>query len=294
MLNKTRPYLLPIIFVSLFSSVFSMNTKINDSFIKNIDIEKIKEKEIFYKNLFDPKRKLKIAAIVSTGVFSTILFSYMGFKCWSKKFPKTTDNSSTEKIDLENEIEKHYQEKSERKKSILKTVKHSSVKGAGKGIVAFITIYIAYDILNPAKNALINFFKSSDKEHFQRIILNLSSSLKQLQELFTLENGECYKEEIIDHYNFFIENVENFLAIISATSTKKINTIGKYQSINSEQRLTYKNVFKFSENLNTVLNESNNIFFDESMANQILRDFKQINNQIFRSIKLTKTVIYES
>lgn len=314
MLNKIKLHLLPIIIIFLFSCILVTKAETKTYYVQKIDIEKIKVKEDFYKNLFNPKRKLKKAAIVSTGILSTMVLTYAGFKYFTnrisdKEKPKeTTDksfNKLSSKIDLEELLKQatvnNFQEHFERNENAVQAGKHGFYKGIRKGIttgiVSFISIgvlYVVSDILTPLKDSLISFFRSNDEEHFNRINLNLSSSLKQLQELLTLENGICYKEEIVDYYNFFVENVENFLAIISAISTKQIKSPGNYQSIKKGQSLTYKHVLKFSEILNKTLNKSDNMFFDETLADQIFEMFKQLNNQIFRFINLSNAVIYES
>lgn len=288
----------------MFISLFSQNTETNNYLVENINIEKIKEKENFYKNLFNPKRKLKKAILVSSGVFVILYLSYKGFKYWkSNEIEDASSDTSEENISnqAESSETKSYNDRSKQNNTSFKRLRKGISKGVRKGVknstTTFISLgvlYVISDILSPVKKSILSFLKSNDKELFQRTILNLSTSLQQLQSLFTLENGESYKEEIVDHYNFFIENVENFLAIVSVISQRQIKTTSSYQSIKNEQNLMYKNIYGFSTDLNKILNESENNFFDGIMADQICENFKRINNQIFRFINLSNAVIYEN
>ncbi len=303
LVNKAK-YLIAIIAFSMFVSLFSQNTVTSNYLVENINVEKIKEKENFYKNLFNPKRKIKKAILISSGVFGTLYLSYIGFKYWkNSKIEDTSSDAYEENITNQTEPAKRrsYRDRFEKNESIQNASKHGFFKGIRKGIKKGITtfislgvLYVVSDILSPVKKSILNFLRSSDQEHFKRTILNLSTSLQQLQSLFTLENGESYKEEIVDHYNFFIENVENFLAIVSAISQRRIKTTSSYQSIKNEQNLMYKNIYSFSTDLNKILNESKNDFFDKTMSDQIWENFKRINNQIFRFINLSNAVIYEN
>ena len=310
LVNKAK-YLIAIIAFSMFVSLFSQNTVTSNYLVENINVEKIKEKENFYKNLFNPKPKLKKAVLISSGVFGTLYLSYViGSKISkSRKISKIKDISSdTSEENISNQAEsaerKSYTDRRNRSEpnatfsnGLRKGISKGLRKGIKNSINTFISLgvlYVISDILSPVKKSILNFLRSSDQEHFKRTILNLSTSLQQLQSLFTLENGESYKEEIVDHYNFFIENVENFLAIVSAISQRRIKTTSSYQSIKNEQNLMYKNIYSFSTDLNKILNESKNDFFDKTMSDQIWENFKRINNQIFRFINLSNAVIYEN
>jgi hypothetical protein len=59
--------------------------------VKNISVNSIKEKELFYKDLFDTNKKIKKAALVSIGAAFTIFTSYKGFQLWKNIYSKSND-----------------------------------------------------------------------------------------------------------------------------------------------------------------------------------------------------------
>lgn len=295
MFNKIIRQFIYIIVLFAFSFVTASIEK-----IPNVNIKSIKEKEDCYTNLFDTKRKIKKATIISTATLGTIFLSYLGFDYW-QSLPNKKTKQKNEEIDIK-KLKKTVKVKKLKKSlnkndSLGKAIKHESkktIKKSVKTIISLGVLYIISDVLKPVKDKIIDFFKLNDEKHFERISFSLTTSLKQLKEIFLLESPMCNNEELIDHYSFFIENAENFIAFLSAIANKKNISFNNYQALANQQETMFKNIFKFSENLNLILNNDNEIFFDENMSEEILPIFKQVNNQIFRFLQLSQAILYES
>ncbi|MBD3273488.1 hypothetical protein GF385_04030 [Candidatus Dependentiae bacterium] len=310
MLDIKKFYLLKIITFFCFFSLFSKDDIYKNFSVKNINVDKIKDKENFYKNIFDIKPKINKSIIVTTSIFGGIFLSYMGFKYWNKNRnnyqteKKVINEKTSEKINISIEELEKLKTKSKFGKnfSIKKAGKYGLSRGVRKGIsngiMTFISLgvlYIATDILKPIKNKVFNFFKLKDKEHFFYNYKSLQLSLKTMQDFFIL--NQCYKEEIVDNYNFFIENAENFLAVTSAICSKKIIDPNIYQSIKNEQNLMFKNIFNLSDKLNNLLNKSADNTFNfektsDKSSEKFWNDFKLTNNQIIRFMKLSRNILY--
>ncbi|MCG2756704.1 hypothetical protein L6269_04430, partial [Candidatus Dependentiae bacterium] len=95
--------------------------------------------------------------------------------------------------------------------------------------------------------------------------------------------------------NYFTENLENLLAITNFLSIKKLNQINNYQTLKSSQELIVKKYLIFLEQLKVILEQNNKPeYFDETDAKNIWPQFKELNNQIFRFIKLCDSILYEN
>ncbi|MFH1461807.1 MAG: hypothetical protein ABIF12_02595 [bacterium] len=292
-----------LIFLLSFKAYPQVQIETTIATLNNLSFNDIKEKEAVYKNLFDKKQKFQKAALISSGTASLIFVSYLGLNYWLKnkeiKQDKTDNKTSNiHSTETETKTDRVILNKN---KSLKDASSYGFFKGIRKGtsqsvagIISLSVLYVASDILKPLKENVINFFKTNDEELFRKSAINLAANLKNLQDVFLQESSMCSLEELTDHYNYFIETAENFLALINAIALNKIVLINNLQTIKNEQNLMYKNIFNLTEKLTSILNKSDQEIFSENMSDQILVNFKLTNNQVFRFINLAQAILYEN
>lgn len=297
----TKKKILLKILIILFSFQAYSQVQIETviTMLNNLNIDNINEKKVVYINLFNKKQKFQKAALISSGMASLIFASYLGLNYWlnNKEIKQNKTDNKTSNIDSTKKdhviLNKNKSLKDASSYGFFKGIRKGTSQSIA-GIISFSALYIASDILKPLKENIINFFKANDKELFRKSAINLAANLKNLQEIFLQESSMCSLEELIDHYNYFIETSENFLALINAITLNKIILINNLQTIKNEQNLMYKNVFNLTEKLTSILNKSDQEIFSENMSDQIIVNFKLTNNQIFRFINFAQAILYEN
>ncbi|MBU4269996.1 hypothetical protein KJ644_03585 [Candidatus Dependentiae bacterium] len=280
----------------IFILFFINQININAAELKIINIEEINKKTEYFKNILGPKQNIKKAIYLTSATVLTIGISYLGYNYWKAyKQNQKDSNNSESKIQEEPENNSEINIKIKEKDNL---GLYGFSKGLNKGLtlsIASLVIIMGSRSLDFLVNNLINFFNLKEHEHFLKINENISSSLEHMQIIFSINNEKCFKEEVVDSCNYFTENLENLLAITNFLSIKKLNQINNYQTLKSSQELIVKKYLIFLEQLKVILEQNNKPeYFDETDAKNIWPQFKELNNQIFRFIKLCDSILYEN
>lgn len=271
--------------------VISIQTKANNYEIKTISDTNLTIKELYLEKLFSKKQSIKKATITSATIGATLFVGYLGFNHWKKS------NSSTSKTTEEPSTGRTTQSSSDssnHNSSLGMISKKSFYKGIKRGImisIAGLVFQTQKELLGFAKNKFLDCFKKQEYLYFLSIAKNSISSLNQLENIFSIKNEKCFKEEVIDFVNYFKENIENLIAITTILSKNKVALISNPQILKNSQNRIKEKIQSFIIELKIILNNNDEIFFNENDAQKIHISFKELNNQIFRFIQLTNSMI---
>jgi hypothetical protein len=297
--NKKSLFCFIIIFLNLINQINAVELKI-------INIKEINQKTEYFKNIFSPKQNVKKAIYLTSGVGLTIVISYLGYNYW-KIYKNNSEKIKNKENTKPNESIEQPENNYLNKKDNLGL--HAFKKGYKNGIKSSITtlvIFIGTSSLTFLADKFLDLFNLKEREHFLKITKNTDASLEGLQTIFSIKSETCFKEEVIDHFNYFTENLENLLAITNALSFKKLNQVNNYQIIKNAQELIVKKYLIFLEILKNVLekdwilnpvqddnSKKDTEFFSEADAQNIWPHFKELNNQTYRFIKTCNSILYE-
>lgn len=260
--------------------------------IKSLNSQSISEKETFFIKQFDKKEKIKKTIYYSAGLSAALAASFLGYK-----YQKKTDVQQTKATQQDYQQETNHIQDLESELTFNKSLKRGFSWATSKAVVVSMTtisLLVSKDLFKLLKNHFISLFNPNEDKTFKKMGANLINNLNNLKSLFSSPNEEnVYKEEIENFYNFFIENLENYIAIVKAASKIKIKNLNNAKMLNDYINFIYKKTNNFSEYLEKTLTVNFENSLQTKIDLQIWNNFKEIKIILIRFLAQSASVIYE-
>jgi len=305
-MTKYFKFFLIILFVfKILPAVdFPKDLQSQDSIVlQRLDKERIEEKQEFFRNLFDRKKKFRQNVFITAGAIPVAgLLAYLGYKILKNDDQNGNSNSSTSKDTSSYSRDRLSMLELWKKEGISGLCKYGFFKGIGEGIywgisAVIVSSFMAFQskLFKIVPDKFNKLWNGDDEQRFLLIRQHLGINLEQLLVFFKDQsNIICDKQEIKDNYTIFIDAVETFLSFTKEklADRKDVGCYTQEPILNGLYSFVVK-IDNFSDKLQTNLNQTDSAFFDEKNTEKVWQDFKLLNNQFIRFFNLCYNIFYE-